>query len=181
MLLFIWSIVLFVLFVLAVAWALYERDKRKKSDIEWDKGMDEMSSDYEQMLLSAYEQNQLLDNTAEAYFENLEETTVQSDANYAHFTDMKREYEEAIRINQGLHRTIGEVRELGRNKDEQLEMVLDKLETSLNASDAIRAAYDEVDELYGEAATELLHTTTEIERVAKEVHDWTIRGGPFDA
>jgi hypothetical protein len=60
-------------------------------------------------------------------------------------------------------------------------MGLDKPETSPNAPDPIPAAYDEVDELYGEAATELLHTTTEIERVAKEVHDWTIRGGPFDA
>lgn len=171
MLQLIWSIVLFVMLVLAIGWALYERDKRKKSDREWDRGMDEMSSDYEQMLLSAYEQNQLLDQTAEGYYEEVEEATRVIQACVVEVNDLQEE-NRTFKVN--AESTIMELtdemrtaRSLNRIKNEQLEMVLKDVET--------------YEELYAEAATELLETTTEIERVAREVHDWTVRGGPFDA
>ncbi len=151
------EIVLFILIVLLLAWALYERDNNRRlgkaytkgiEDLNnsWEQGLDELTEMYQGDYLTLHETYEACHNALEATTEELEETTIQM-------------------VSEGL--------ELMSLKD-----LLDAKNTQLEMSMAELSKYEE---LYAEAATELLDTNNEIDRIAKEVHEWVQpKGSPFD-
>ena len=171
------SIIFFVLFALAIAWAQHERVQKRldnrlwrsmleANDKAWEKGLDEQLENHEQDYLTLHELYESCHMALEATTEELGEVARQSDVNWAHFTDMKREY---------------------NNTRLMLENARRAHSNTINEKDALEALfvqlsekYDELDELYAEASTELLETVIEIDSISKEVHDWMRPGTPFD-
>lgn len=136
---------------LEAAVSSYEREI-SANNAAWEQGRDELEEMYQGQYLTLQETYEACHNALEATTEELEQSQEELDV-------MTRGYREDQTSLENLHR-------LAEHKDNQLTLAILELE--------------KYEELYGEAATELLDTHNEIDKIAKEVHDWVQpKGNPF--
>jgi hypothetical protein len=164
----IWNIVFFVIGLLALSWALAEREKRKQDAKAWAKGQEEIEQDYQQEILSIHDKwEDAFNNSRDKFIEELRQLTFDRDAAIA----------------------------ARDQKDDVLEMVLEEnQQTRVSYEGQLGDLWKRIaphkdnsgetwdyEELYATAATELLATYEEVDRVGKEVRNWMQGGTPFDA
>jgi hypothetical protein len=171
------AVLLFILLVLAIAVAIHYRNEsenlvvlyeaQRESDIEaWNQGRDELEELYQGEILTIGENWDACHGALEALYE------VNSD-----LIDINRDL---IHNNEGLHAEIGRVRAVGRTLEGERNNLLTAFEKVVDDHNKLQTESMEWEELYADAATELLETVTEIDKIAGEVHDWMGKGSPFD-